>query len=54
MEVELQELLADAPENCGEGFRLVKREWATDIGPVDLMCRDDDACLPRASSPWNG
>ncbi len=42
MEVELQELLADAPENCGEGFRLVKREWATDIGPVDLMCRDLD------------
>ena len=42
MERELQELLADAPDNCGEGFRLVKREWATDIGPVDLMCRDGD------------
>src|ERR1700754_2184080 len=41
MERELQELLADAPEWCGEGFRLVKREWATDIGPVDLMCRDE-------------
>jgi RecB family endonuclease NucS len=40
VERELQELLADAPEWCGEGFRLVKREWATDIGPVDLMCRD--------------
>ena len=40
MERELQELLADAPRWCGEGFRLVKREWATDIGPVDLMCRD--------------
>jgi len=39
-ERELQELLADAPHWCGEGFRLVKREWATDIGPVDLMCRD--------------
>ena len=36
----LQELLADAPEWCGEGFRLVRREWPTDIGPVDLMCRD--------------
>src|SRR6476661_2477524 len=34
-----QELLADAPEWCGEGFRLVRREWPTDIGPVDLMCR---------------
>jgi len=42
MERELQELLADAPHWCGEGFRLVKREWATDIGPVDLMCRDGD------------
>jgi RecB family endonuclease NucS len=40
VERELQELLADAPEWCGEGFRLVQREWATDIGPVDLMCRD--------------
>ena len=40
VERELQELLADAPEWCGEGFRLVRREWPTDIGPVDLMCRD--------------
>jgi endonuclease len=40
LERELQELLADTPEWCGEGFRLVRREWPTDIGPVDLMCRD--------------
>jgi RecB family endonuclease NucS len=40
VETHLQELLADAPEWCGEGFRLVRREWPTDIGPVDLMCRD--------------
>src|SRR5437660_5221443 len=33
LERELQELLADAPEWCGEGFRLVRREWPTDIGP---------------------
>jgi hypothetical protein len=39
VERELQELLADAPP---EGMRLVKREWATDIGPVDLMCRDPE------------
>ena len=39
---DLQVLLADAPEWCGEGFRLVRREWPTDIGPVDLMCRDDE------------
>jgi endonuclease len=40
LERELQELLADAPQWCGEGMRLVRREWPTDIGPVDLMCRD--------------
>src|ERR1044071_5727330 len=42
VEAHLQELLAEQPHWCGEGFRLVKREWATDIGPVDLMCRDAD------------
>ncbi len=42
IERELQELLAGAPRWCGEGFRLVRREWPTDIGPVDLMCRDGD------------
>jgi endonuclease len=41
VERDLQEALAAAPESCGEGFRLVRREWPTDIGPVDLMCRDD-------------
>src|SRR5215216_3545664 len=40
VEAHLQELLADAPGWCGEGFRLVRREWPTDIGPVDLMCRE--------------
>ena len=40
VERDLQEALASAPEHCGEGFRLVRREWPTDIGPVDLMCRD--------------
>jgi RecB family endonuclease NucS len=42
VERELQELLADSPRWCGEGLRLVRREWPTDIGPVDLMCRDGD------------
>ena len=42
VEADLQALLADAPEWCGEGFRLVRREWPTDIGPVDLMCRDEE------------
>lgn len=40
VERDLQELLAEQVERCGEGFRLVRREWPTDIGPVDLMCRD--------------
>jgi hypothetical protein len=40
IERELQELLAATPKWCGEGMRLVRREWPTDIGPVDLMCRD--------------
>jgi endonuclease len=40
VEAHLQEALAAVPERCGEGFRLVRREWPTDIGPVDLMCRD--------------
>ncbi len=42
VERELQELLADAPRWCGEGLRLVRREWPTDIGPVDLMCLDGE------------
>src|SRR5215211_4012485 len=42
VERDLQALLADLPERCGEGFRLVRREWPTDIGPVDLMCRDEE------------
>ena len=42
VEAHLQELLAEQPHWCGEGLRLVRREWPTDIGPVDLMCRDGD------------
>lgn len=40
VEAHLQELLAERPQQLGDGFRLVRREWPTDIGPVDLMCRD--------------
>jgi RecB family endonuclease NucS len=42
VEAHLQELLASRPERLREGFRLVRREWPTDIGPVDLMCRDGE------------
>ncbi len=40
VERHLQAALAEAPHWCGEGLMLVRREWPTDIGPVDLMCRD--------------
>jgi RecB family endonuclease NucS len=40
VEAELQELLAARPETLGAGLRLVRREYPTDIGPVDLLCRD--------------
>ncbi|HEU4942348.1 MAG TPA: endonuclease NucS [Gaiellaceae bacterium] len=42
VERDLQEALAAAPDRLGEELRLVRREWATDVGPVDLMCRDAD------------
>jgi RecB family endonuclease NucS len=42
VERDLQELLAAGPEALGERLRLERREWPTDVGPVDLMCRDDD------------
>jgi hypothetical protein len=42
VERDLQDLLAERPEVLGEGLRLVRREWPTDIGPVDLMCRDSN------------
>ncbi|HTR33790.1 MAG TPA: endonuclease NucS [Gaiellaceae bacterium] len=41
VERDLQLLLADDPEHVEPGLRLVKREWPTDVGPVDLMCRDE-------------
>ena len=40
VERDLQAELAAQPHAIGDGFRLVRREWPTDIGPVDLMCRD--------------
>ena len=42
VERDLQLLLADDPAHVEPGLRLVKREWSTDVGPVDLMCRDED------------
>jgi len=41
VERDLQLELAAAPSTLGEELRLVRREWPTEIGPVDLMCRDE-------------
>jgi endonuclease len=40
VEAHLQELLAAGPATLGEGFTLVRREYPTAIGPVDLLCRN--------------
>ncbi|HEU5035075.1 MAG TPA: endonuclease NucS [Mycobacteriales bacterium] len=42
VEAHLQQLLADRCEVLGAGWKLVRREYPTDIGPVDLLCRDAD------------
>jgi len=42
VERDLQEALAAAPDMLEPELRLVRREWPTDIGPVDLMCRSTD------------
>jgi RecB family endonuclease NucS len=40
VELELQRLLAETPGVIEEGLSLVRREYPTPIGPVDLLCRD--------------
>lgn len=42
VEAHLQKLLAEQVFLLGRGFTLVRREYPTPIGPVDLMCQDDD------------
>ena len=42
VEKHLQELLADHPATLSPGLTLVRREYPTAIGPVDLMCRDGE------------
>jgi endonuclease len=41
VERDLQEALAALPDALEPGLRLDRREWSTDVGPVDLMCRDE-------------
>jgi hypothetical protein len=40
VEAHLQELLADRMEVLGAGWTLIRREYPTPIGPVDILCRD--------------
>ncbi len=40
VEAHLQELLAATPATIEPGLSLVRREYPTDIGPVDLLCKD--------------
>jgi endonuclease len=40
VEAHLQELLAASPHTIEQGLRLVRREYPTEIGPIDLVCRD--------------
>ena len=41
VEAHLQELLAEHIELLGDGYTLVRREFMTAIGPVDILCRDE-------------
>ncbi|MCP3857838.1 MAG: endonuclease NucS [Actinomycetia bacterium] len=42
VEAHLQELLAADPTSINDGLTLVRREFPTEIGPVDLLCRDTE------------
>lgn len=42
VEAHLQELLAEHIETLGDGYTLVRREYPTAIGPVDILCRNAD------------
>ncbi|MBO2438602.1 endonuclease NucS [Actinomadura nitritigenes] len=43
VEAHLQELLAEHITTLGEGWSLIRREYPTAIGPVDILCRDSDS-----------
>ncbi|MBU3066690.1 endonuclease NucS [Nocardia sp. NEAU-G5] len=42
VEAHLQKLLAEHIETLGAGYTLIRREYMTAIGPVDILCRDAD------------
>jgi RecB family endonuclease NucS len=54
VEAHLQELLAAHPEVLLAGLRLVTREFPTDIGPVDLLCRDANGAAVAVENKRRG
>ena len=51
VEAHLQALLAEHVATLGEGWTLVRREYPTPIGPVDLMCRDGGPAIEVDGPP---
>jgi RecB family endonuclease NucS len=45
VEAHLQALLAEQVELLGSGYTLIRREYPTPIGPVDLLCRDEGGAV---------
>ena len=54
VEHHLQAELAARPEVVEDGLTLVRREWPTEVGPVDLMCRDERGRLGRGRDQARG
>ena len=54
VEAHLQVLLAERPEEIEEGLRLIRREYPTDIGPVDLLCEDVEGRTVAVEIKRNG
>ncbi|HMM49274.1 MAG TPA: endonuclease NucS [Miltoncostaeaceae bacterium] len=54
VEKHLQELLAEHPETIERGLTLVRREYATAIGPVDLMCQGADGAAVAGGGKRRG
>jgi endonuclease len=54
VESHLQELLAAQIETLGAGYTMVRREYPTPIGPVDILCRDapDSAATRKHGQHW--
>jgi RecB family endonuclease NucS len=54
VEAHLQELLADRMEVLGEGWTLIRREYPTAIGPVDILGRDPEGATVAAEITRRG